>query len=149
MWQYVLEIYTYIINIASFIYKQQQNLLPPVFNNYWRLTSNVHFHNIRQTNSKLFLEWKRTEQGKHMINYRGPTIWNHLPDSIINTDKLTTFKFKTKTFYLTQMKDTFTHKNELYNIFQILLYHLNLHNVIQTKYPIQIICRFIIYSHSI
>jgi hypothetical protein len=85
-------------SIAQFIQKQKLNLLPSIFNNYFRNNNEIHNHNTRN-NNKLFIERKRTEQGKLMLNHRGSTIWNQLPDSITSLDKIGTFKLKVNKFY--------------------------------------------------
>ncbi len=89
-------------SIAQLIHKQKPNLLPPVFHNYFRINTDVHKHNTRNSN-KLFIERKRSEQGKLLLNHMGSTIWNHLPDSIVTLNKLSIFKSKLIYFYKNKM----------------------------------------------
>ncbi len=51
-----------------------------IFQNYFRINTDVHQHNTRNSN-KLFIERNRSEQGKLMLIHMGSTTWNHLPDS--------------------------------------------------------------------
>ncbi len=39
-------------------------LLPLVFQNHFRINPDVHQHNNTRNSNKLFIEYKRTEQGK-------------------------------------------------------------------------------------
>ncbi len=81
----------YNTSIAQFIHNQKNNLLPDIFKNYFKPIPEIHCHNTRHSN-KLFLECKRTEQGKLMTNYRGTLIWNNLPNTITAIEKTALFK---------------------------------------------------------
>ncbi len=89
----------YNTSIEQFINKQQNNLLPDIFQHYIKPISEIHCHHTRHGN-KLFLDCKRSEQGKLMTNYRGTLIWNNLPNTIIAIEKTASFKRQTKIFYI-------------------------------------------------
>ncbi len=81
----------YNTSFVQFIHNQKNNLLPDIFKNYFKPIPEIHYHNTRHSN-KLFLDHKRTEQGKLMTNYRGTLIWNNLPNTIIAIEKTASFK---------------------------------------------------------
>ncbi len=80
----------YNTSIAQFIQNQKNNLLPDIFKNYFRPIPEIHCHNTRHSN-KLFLDRKRTEQGKlqRHINLEQFTKHNHChrKDCIILRDR--------------------------------------------------------------
>ncbi len=73
----------YNTSIAQFIHKLINNLLPDIFHNYFKSSSEIHYHNTRHSNT-LFLERKRTEQGKCMITNQSPVTKNRERKNIYN-----------------------------------------------------------------
>ncbi len=92
----------YNTSIAQFTHYQKNNLLPDIFKNYFKHISEIHCHTTIHSN-KLFLDRKRTEQGKLMTNYRGTLIWNNLPNTITAIEKTALFKRQTKIFYINKL----------------------------------------------
>ncbi len=92
----------YNTSIAQFIHNQKKKLLPDIFKNYFKPIPEIHCHNTRHSNN-LFLDRKRTEQGKLMTNYRGTLIWNNLPNTITDIEKTASFKRQTKIFYINKL----------------------------------------------
>ena len=84
-------------SIAQFVFRQKNNKLPEIFDNYFQ--SATHQHNTRQIEKMPTLR-KRTEQGKNMLNYSGAKIWNSLPPKIRSVTSLYKLKRDSKLYYL-------------------------------------------------
>ena len=78
-----------------FVYKQQHNLLPNIFSNYFKLNSNN--HSIRTRNSEnLFLPRYKLKSTQKCTKYSGVKIWNSITQEIRNQPKLYQVKSKFK-----------------------------------------------------
>ena len=78
------------LNIGTFMFKYNNNLLPSPFNNYFSL-SNVHGHNTR-TASNVRIESHNTARYSKTTKITAPKIWNKLPLEIKNAKSLQSFK---------------------------------------------------------
>ena len=85
--------------ISLFVYKQQNNMLPNIFTNYFEHCHNIHDHNTRQVDS-LSLNLFRTDSGQNTIMYKGAKYWNELPLVIRNANTLYIFKRLCKSNFL-------------------------------------------------
>ena len=65
--------------IGLFRYSYTKGSLPSVFSNYFSLNNTIHQHYTRSS-GKFHIKFKRTNYGRFSIKYKGPTIWNTLPD---------------------------------------------------------------------
>ena len=78
------------LQIQKFTHKQQLNLLPAIFSNYFKFRSAIHNINTRQVNT-LHLPRFKTETGKKSIKYYGAMIYNDLDQSIKNQTTIASF----------------------------------------------------------
>ena len=69
---------------ANFIYRHFNNLLPNVFGHI--LHQSILKSNTKQTRngSNVFLKYCRLNLTKQSFKYKGPLMWNKIPDSIKN-----------------------------------------------------------------
>ena len=82
----VHKLYTYM-----FVYKQQNNMLPSVFNNYYAKNHTIFTRSTRQSND-LHLPFFRLSGGQKSLKYYGAKIWNDLPTDIKNIVSLSALK---------------------------------------------------------
>ncbi len=87
------------VQTAHLVYKHKQSLLPPVFNKYLTWGNMVH-SKVTHNSTKLHIKQPLNENGKKMLQYQGPYIWNKLPEAVINSESVFTFKIKVKKHYL-------------------------------------------------
>lgn len=87
----------YIMQISQFMYRSihQTNF----YQNYFQLSSNVHYHNTRQRNDFHQLSVNTSLRMKS-VKIAGPKIWNTLPENIKSSQSLQIFKNKVKLYLL-------------------------------------------------
>ena len=90
--------------IALFIYSYTKGSLPDAFSNYFSSNNTIHKHYTRFS-EKFHMKFTRTNYGRFSIKYKGPTIWNTLPDVLKNIKSLPIFRKEFKTFALNQNID--------------------------------------------
>ncbi len=79
----------------KFVYKQQQFLLPDIYDTYFTNNSNVHQHNTRQKHG-LYVTQPMNKYGKHFIKYIGAILWNGLPEDTQTSLTIKRFSRKVK-----------------------------------------------------
>ncbi len=84
-----------ILQVAKFVFKQRNNILPSTFQGYFSTNAQVHTHNIRLS-CKLHVKRPNSTQGAKTIKSTGVTIFNKLPTHVINCTSLNGFKSRTK-----------------------------------------------------
>jgi hypothetical protein len=72
--------------IATFMYKYHKHCLPPIFSNYFIVTSTVHDHFTRSS-SKLHISFARTDIMKSQLRVYGPKLWNSIDPALIKSSK--------------------------------------------------------------
>ena len=82
----------YKLFVGVFVFKQQHDLLPNIFSNYYILNRNIH-HIQTRNSANLFLPRYRLMSSQKSIKYTGAKIWNSIPNSIKNN---TVNHFKSK-----------------------------------------------------
>jgi hypothetical protein len=87
------------VQTTNLVYKHKHGLLPPVFNDYFLWGNEVHSH-VTRNSAKMHIRQPHNENGKKMLRYQGPYVWNKLPEAITNSQSLFTFKRKVKKHYL-------------------------------------------------
>ena len=87
------------LDIAEFMFRYHNNLLPPLFLNLFMTNSQVHTYDTR-TAGNCRMHSCRTNIKKFTILYQGPRIWNCLPASITNLSSFCTFKNEVLEFLL-------------------------------------------------
>ena len=85
------------LDIAKFMFRYHNNLLPPLFLHLFMTNSQVHTYDTR-TAGNYRMHSCRTNIKKITILYQGPRIWNCLPASITNLSSFPTFKNKVLEF---------------------------------------------------
>jgi hypothetical protein len=84
----------HVLNIAKFVFKCRNNLIPSPFRNHYQDNLNSDYPNTRH---RYLLKLQvRTEQGKTMIKYKGAKFWNTLmseTDSRLISQKLSLKQF--------------------------------------------------------
>ena len=87
------------LDTAKFMFRDHNNLLPPLFHNLFMTNSQVHRYDTRTTsNYRVHSCCKNTK--KFTILYKGPRIWNCLPASFTNLSSFSIFKNKVLEFLL-------------------------------------------------
>ena len=76
-----------------------KDLLPTIYKDYFTSNSSVHTHNTRLKEG-LHVERYRTNYGQKTIKYRGPKLWNSLPQSLKEPCSTKLFKINYKKFIL-------------------------------------------------
>ena len=87
------------LDIAKFMFRYHNNLLPPLFLNLFMTNSQVHRYDTR-TAGNYRVHSCRTNIKKFTILYQGPRVWNCLPSSITNLSSFPTLKNKVPEFLL-------------------------------------------------
>ena len=83
--------------IGLFMYSYTKGSLPSAFSNYFSLNNSIHKHYTRSS-EKFHMKFTRTNYGRFSIKYKGPMIWNTLPDVLKNIKSLQMFKKRIKNF---------------------------------------------------
>ena len=87
------------LDTGKFMFRDHNNLLPPLFHNLFMTKSQVHRYDTRTTsNYRVHSCCKNTK--KFTILYKGPRIWNCLPASFTNLSSFSIFKNKVLEFLL-------------------------------------------------
>ena len=89
------------LELATFMFKFKNDVLPGSFNNLFRLNSQIHNYNTRSSNK--FHLWSVTSQNDvQSITHTGPRIWNTIPDNLTQLRFLSAFKREYKFHLLKQ-----------------------------------------------
>ena len=68
------------------------NLSPSYLRRIFTNTSNVHSHNLRNSELNYYVPRPRTESAKGSLHYRGSVLWNKIPSEIRKLPSLNVFK---------------------------------------------------------
>ena len=69
------------IELAKFMFKYNNRLLPPSFNNYFTKLDVIHHYNTRQkVTSEFFQPFIASEAGKKSLQHIGLKIWKNIPE---------------------------------------------------------------------
>ena len=74
------------------MYKIRNNLSPSYLRRIFTNTSNVHSHNLRNSELNYYVPRPRTESAKGSLHYRGSVLWNRIPSEIKKLPSLNVFK---------------------------------------------------------
>ncbi len=92
-------------HIMSFVYKQQHDILPSLFNTYYK--QNIHVHNHRtRTSNKLHISKTKTSLAMKSIKIKGAKLYNSLEHTITNIKTYNTFKKEVTKFLPTKYNVT-------------------------------------------
>ena len=78
--------------LAVTMYKIHNNLSPSYLRRIFTNTSNVHSHNLRNSELNYYVPRPRTESAKGSLHYRGSVLWNKIPSEIRKLPSLNVFK---------------------------------------------------------
>ena len=90
--------------IGLFMHSYTKGSLPSAFSDYFSSNNTIHKHYTRSS-EKFHMKYTRTNYGRFSIKYKGPMIWNSLPDVLRNIKSLDMFRKEFKTFVLNQNID--------------------------------------------
>jgi len=79
-------------SISCFVYNQQNDLLPTVFQSYFKTNDQVMNRSHRQLHM-MHIPYVRLEFGRKALSYAGAKAWNSIPTDIQNAESI--YKFKT------------------------------------------------------
>ena len=68
----------YKLSVLKIVHRQQNNLLPNIFDNFYTENTNIHNHNTRQSSS-LHVPKPTNKHGLTCITYQGTLLWNSVP----------------------------------------------------------------------
>ena len=78
--------------LAMMMYKVYNNLSLSYLRQIFTNTSNVHAHNLRNSEINFYIPRPRTEYAKGSLHYRGSVLWNKIPSEIRQMPSLKVFK---------------------------------------------------------
>ena len=79
------------LELAKFMYKFFNKLLPETFSSYFTLSKNIHLHNTRNIQNKLFVPRTQKNIGQKSISFMGTQLWNTIPQQIRSNKNLNLF----------------------------------------------------------
>ena len=83
--------------VAIFMFKYNNNLLPPVFKNFFISVSNIHKYQTGSATKENFYILKvKTNCGKFNIRFQGAKTWNAIEESLRKVGSLKKFKYNLK-----------------------------------------------------
>jgi len=93
----IYQLYEY--NLGIFMYSFHKQLLPKLFDSLFIQNSDVHNYDTR-SKSHLRVTYGRTHFSHTIITYKGPILWNNLPEELKDSVSLNSFKIKLKRLLL-------------------------------------------------
>ena len=84
--------YVRLKQLAVTMHKTHNNLSPSYLRQIFTNTSNVHLHNLRNSELNYYVPRPRTESAKGSLHYRGSVLWNRIPSEISNQPTLNVFQ---------------------------------------------------------
>jgi hypothetical protein len=84
-----------ILQVAIFMFKAMNNILPSSFANYFLLVKDIHNHETRHKNDIHQIQFRTNLRGSS-IRIRGPKIWNAIPVFVKNVNCIFAFKKQLK-----------------------------------------------------
>ena len=73
------------------MYLHYYGKLPETINDHFVINDSIHSLNTR-SDSKIHIDFERTNYGKFSLHYRGPIIWNSLPNDLKELKSSNAFK---------------------------------------------------------
>ena len=84
--------YVRLKQLAVTMYKMHNNLSPSYLRRTFTNNSNVHSHNLRNSELNYYAPRPRTESSKGSLHYRGSAVWNTIPSEVRKLPSLNVFK---------------------------------------------------------
>lgn len=96
----VKRLFTY--NVAMFMYKYDNDMLPELFTNSFTPVSSIHPHETRQaTSDHLYIMFQGSNRGQKQLKYIGPHLWNYLIENMNPNCSIGLFKKSLRNLLLT------------------------------------------------
>ena len=94
---------THKYSMAKFVYRQQTDQLPSIYDNHFTKVGETHHHETRQQDLlKIENAGNQTIYSENRSSVTAARIWNELPNEIRQADKLYKFKEYCKVYYINQ-----------------------------------------------
>ena len=84
------------LELAKFMYKYYNRLLPANFNRYFTSVDSIHNYNTRASGKNYFVPRKDKTKGLSCLSYRGAKLWSEVPVVIKDNLSLPSFTFNYK-----------------------------------------------------
>ena len=84
--------------VGSFMFSYMNNMVPKPFRDFFTLNSNIN-HYVTRNSNKFYIPNYRYNFSRAMIKYKGPVLWNSIPDNVKCSPSMHLFKQRYK-FYL-------------------------------------------------
>ena len=89
-----------VFQIAIFMYKFHNNVLPAAFHSVLTKVTSVHNYNTRfAAKHAYYLPYARTNYGKFNLRFQGPSVWNTFDDNVKLSSSMSVFKKRLKDQY--------------------------------------------------
>ena len=83
--------------VAIFMFKYNNNQLPPVFKSFFISVSNIHkYQTGSATKENFYIPKAKTNCGKFNIRFQGAKTWNAIEESVRKVGSLKKFKYNLK-----------------------------------------------------
>ena len=90
-----------LFQIAIFMYKFHNNVLPAAFHSFFTKVTSVHNYNTRfAVKYSYYLPYARTNYGKINISFQGPAVWNAIDENVKLSSYISVFKKRLKEQYV-------------------------------------------------
>ena len=89
----------YVFQLGQFMFNYNVNFLPKIFHDLFYRNSHVHNYPTRRSD-EFHLPLMRTAHAQNTFLYTGPTLWNNLDNSLKDSPKFVTFKYKFRKYLL-------------------------------------------------
>ena len=88
----------FLLETAKLIYKIKTSMIPIALGQYFELrnVNHTHNYNLRPRNNRVETIITRTQSGEKSLQYRGPIVWNVIPENIRDCTTFVTFKKQLK-----------------------------------------------------
>ena len=93
----IKDLYTF--QLGQFMFNYNSNLLPQIFHDLFQRNSHVHNYPTRRSD-EFHLPLMRTVHAQNTFLYTGPRLWNNLDNSLKDSPKFVTFKYKFRKYLL-------------------------------------------------
>ncbi len=92
------------LQLVQFIYRQQRNQLPKVFDKYFTKNSELHRYGTRQLKKLHVCKTKKKKIGEKTVRYYGALQFNLLPENVLCCKTSKSFRKKTKQHFISLYK---------------------------------------------
>ena len=87
--------------IACFMYSYTKNVLPRFFSEYFKFNCDINMYNTRNAR-KFYIPFYRNSLSRSLVTYKGPIVWNNIPDTLKLCPTLSSFRRKYKSYLISK-----------------------------------------------